>query len=134
MSKQEIADRRRVCFEQKADVLEAMHEYMVDNHIGAETAILTRDLAHKYNVNTRTVKLVMKEILKNKRCPVISFQGTETREGYQGWFVAASEWEKDKYIETLTDKIEPVQRKISEINDVFYNSKYHTPTTEEAYI
>ena len=84
MSKQEIADRRRVCFEQKADVLEAMHEYMVDNHIGAETAILTRDLAHKYNVNTRTVKLVMKEILKNFRPLGGRFVGTEDLKAQPG--------------------------------------------------
>ncbi len=107
-----------------------MYDYMVENHVGAETAILTRDLADTFDVNTRTVKLVMKDILQNKRCPVISFQGTETKEGYQGWFVATSEWEKDKYIETLMDKVQPIQEKISVINKVFYDR--YQPQTNQA--
>lgn len=118
--------------QEKFDILESLYHKMCNNHVGAHNAIVTSDLAGWYNVHCRTIRLAMRDILKRKRCPVISYEGTETKEGYQGWFIAATEREKDLYIQTLRKKIKPLQRKMLMI-DIVFQQYYETENDKESY-
>jgi len=122
-------DRYQVARE-KSSILEALYERMRREHVGARNAVVTKVLADWFDVQNRAIRIAMHEILLRKRCPVISFEGTETKEGYQGWFVAANEEEKDLYVQTLRKKIKPLQRRMLMIG-IVYEQYYKTQNNKE---
>lgn len=112
----EIDKKKEECFEEKEENFDKVCAFMLSKK-GSFNSMTVKELAEKFNIKTRTVRLIMNDMMYKKRIPILSFDGSEN--GQRGFFVAETQSEADSYIESLQNKIQPLQKKISIIQELF---------------
>lgn len=108
--------------------IDDVYKYMKKECVGCENAVTSWEIANKFGIEKRSVRLIMKDLLRKRGLPVISFQGAETGGKYKGWFVTSNRWELEKFIETLQRKVAPLLDRIKEVEKVY---KDYSPNKQE---
>jgi hypothetical protein len=104
---------------QKKEVYDTLYEFMKDR-LGPDRAVTLTELTRQFRIPERTLRLALRDLVRHKHLPIVSFSGDHPgMEGIKGFFVASEKNHVDVYVRGLIGRTEAIKSRIRDINNAY---------------
>lgn len=86
--------------------------------IGSQNAINAKEIARRFGISPRSIRLIMTTAIKKKILPIISYDGSDGI-GVSGYFVASCYEEVQDYIDSINATMKAFETKKNMIVECF---------------
>lgn len=88
------------------------------SRIGSQNAINAKEIAQRFSISPRSIRLIMTTAIKKKILPIISYDGSDGI-GVSGYFVASCQEEVQAYLDSINSTIKAFETKKTMIVECF---------------
>ena len=88
------------------------------SRIGSQNAINAKEIAQRFSISPRSIRLIMTTAIKKKILPIISYDGSDGT-GVSGYFVASCYEEVQAYLDSINSTIKAFETKKTMIVECF---------------
>lgn len=88
------------------------------SRIGSQNAINAKEIAQRFSISPRSIRLIMTTAVKKKILPIISYDGSDGI-GVSGYFVASCQEEVQAYLDSINSTIKAFETKKTMIVECF---------------